>query len=76
MSAKASLASQIEGKVLTPGDEGYDNSLLRWASNFERRAQYVVYVKSVADISKTVIITIYLTYRRFYGPARMSLSLP
>jgi hypothetical protein len=54
MSAKATLASQLEGKVLTPGDDGYEESLKRWASNFEKRAEYVVYVKSLEDISKTV----------------------
>src|SRR5271155_4866218 len=59
MYGKASLASQIEGKVLTPGDDGYEDSLKRWASNFERRAEYVVYVKSAEDISKTVSIAFY-----------------
>jgi len=60
MSVKASLASQIDGKVLTPGDDGYDDSLKRWASNFEKRAGYVVYVESVEDISKTVRVFLIL----------------
>lgn len=54
MSAMPGLASQISGTILTQGDDGYEDSLKRWASNFERRAEYVVYVESIEDISKTV----------------------
>jgi len=48
------LASQISGTVLTPTDEGYKESLKRWAENAQRNAAYVVYVESAEDISKTV----------------------
>jgi hypothetical protein len=50
----ASFASQIKGTVLTPGDEGYDAKLKRWADNAERKAGSVVLVESADDISKTV----------------------
>ena len=53
--AKSALQSQIKGSVLTPGDEGYEQSLKRWASNWVRRAAYVVFVESAEDISKTVL---------------------
>jgi len=74
MSAKATLASQLEGKVLTPGDDGYEESLKRWASNFEKRAEYVVYVKSLEDISKTVLSRFTSAYQRFCGPRRTGSS--
>jgi len=51
---KATLASQIKGAILTPGDDGYEERLKRWAGNWERRAGYVVLVESAEDISKTV----------------------
>jgi hypothetical protein len=51
---KTSLASQIQGRVLTAGDEGYEESLKRWGSNAERRAGFVALVESPEDISKTV----------------------
>lgn len=51
---KARLQSEIKGSVFTPGDDGYEKSLKRWAGNWERRAGYVVFVESAEDISKTV----------------------
>jgi hypothetical protein len=53
---KESLASQIQGKVLTEGDEGFEAQLKRWADNAERKAGYVALVESPEDISKTVLI--------------------
>lgn len=76
MSAKASLVSQISGKVLTPGDEGYEESLKRWASNFEKHAGYVVYAESIEDISKTVGPSVLTSYRRYYGPRKTTSFLP
>jgi hypothetical protein len=49
-----SLASQISGKVLVPGDEGYEESLKRWSAVAEKKAGYVALVESAEDISKTV----------------------
>src|ERR1700738_1789183 len=54
---KTSLASQIRGKVLAEGDEGYDLKLKRWANNAEKKAGYIVLVESAEDISKTVLST-------------------
>jgi hypothetical protein len=64
---KASLASQISGTVLTPGDEGYEESLKRWATNSERRAGFVALVESAEDISKTVPIPKKLAEKRLSG---------
>ena len=50
---KASLASQITGKVLVPGDADYADYVKRWASNAERNAGFIAIVKSPEDISKT-----------------------
>jgi len=57
---KSTLQSQIEGTVLVPGDEGYEDSLKRWAGNWEKKAGYVVFVETPEDIAKTV-----LPYRPF-----------
>ena len=53
--SKTELASTISGSVLVPGDDEYEQSLERWASNSEKRAAFVVKVESAEDISKTVI---------------------
>ena len=52
---KESLASQIKGKVLTEGDDGFETQLKRWADNAERKAGYVALVESPEEISKTVL---------------------
>jgi len=52
--SKAELASTVSGSVLVPGDDEYEQSLGRWASNSEKRAAFVVKVESAEDISKTV----------------------
>ena len=49
-----SLRNEIKGTVLLPGDEGYEESLVRWAKNAERRAGYVVQVTSATDAATTV----------------------
>jgi hypothetical protein len=54
---KIELADWISGMILTPGDDEYEDSLKRWASNSERRAAYVVVVESADDISETVMPT-------------------
>lgn len=51
---KESLASQISGTVLVPGDEGYEESLKRWSGVSQKNAGYVVLVENAEDISKTV----------------------
>lgn len=53
------LKTQIKGAVLLPGDEGYEESLKRWAINAERRAGIVVQVTSAADVSTTVTIRLF-----------------
>ena len=58
---KASLASQICGTVLTPTDEGYEDSIKRWAGNAEKTAAFVVLVESAEDIAKSVFISAWLS---------------
>jgi hypothetical protein len=50
------LKQQIKGAVLLPGDDGFDESLKRWATNAERRAGIVVYVTSAEYVSAAVIV--------------------
>jgi len=52
--SKTELASTIAGSVLVPGDDEYEQSLARWASNSEKKAAFIVKVESAEDISKTV----------------------
>ena len=74
---KLSLQSQVEGKVLVPGDEGYEESVKRWAGNFEKRAGYVVLVESSKDISKTVSLLsrLQLTYQKILWATKNNLEL-
>jgi len=51
-----SLKSLIQGRVLTERDDGYEQSIKRWAGNAERRASYVVLVETADDITHTVRI--------------------
>ena len=51
---KESLASQISGKVLVPGEEEYEESLKRWSAVSQKNAGYVALVENAEDISKTV----------------------
>jgi hypothetical protein len=55
--SKIKFAARISGIVLTPGDDEYEESLKRWASNSEKRAAYVVMVENADDISETVMPT-------------------
>ncbi|CAG8589356.1 10092_t:CDS:1, partial [Rhizophagus irregularis] len=41
-------------KILTEGDEGYEESILRWADNSIRKAGIVVQATCLDDIVKTV----------------------
>ena len=53
--AVSELASQIKGTVLTPGDEGYQDAIRRWASNAERNAAVVAQVTSSQDVAAAVL---------------------
>lgn len=54
----AELSAKIKGTVLTPGAEGYERSLARWAVNTERKAAVVVLVKSAEDVVAAVSLPI------------------
>lgn len=48
------LRKQIKGIVSLPGDDGFEESLKRWAVNAERRAAVVVKATSAQDASFAV----------------------
>jgi FAD binding domain len=54
----STLRKQIKGTVLLPGDEGFEESLKRWAVNSEKKAGIVVFVTSAADVS--IVVRFYL----------------
>lgn len=51
----SSFREQIYGTVLLPGDDGFKESLKRWAINAERQARIVVQITSAEDASATVV---------------------
>jgi hypothetical protein len=53
MADVSALRNQIQGTVLLPGEEGFDQALKRWAVNAERNASIVALVTSAADVSAT-----------------------
>jgi hypothetical protein len=57
------LRNQISGSVLLPGDDGFEESLKRWASNAERRAAVVVQITSAKDASAAVIILLTISHK-------------
>ena len=50
----SALRKQIKGTVSLPGDDGFEESLKRWAVNAERRAAVVVKATSAQDASFAV----------------------
>ena len=54
MTVKTDLAARISGTVLAPRDDGYDETIKRWAENSEKKAEVIVLPESAEDISKTV----------------------
>ncbi|KAH9850079.1 FAD-binding domain-containing protein [Lenzites betulinus] len=55
MSALQTLKSTFKGDVLTPGDDGYDQALSRWARNAARPAAVVAFVKDAEDVSAAIL---------------------
>jgi len=50
-----SLKSSLRGKVLLPGDEGYDQSRTIWNAMIDRRPALVVRCAGVSDIQQAVL---------------------
>ena len=71
---KQSLASQLKGSVLVLGDEGYEESLKRWAGNSEKKAAYVALVESAKDISNAVLIILNSLRRNLLYPRSLGLQ--
>ena len=48
------LKSKVKGAVVVPGDDGYEASLRRWATNAERKAGVVVLPENTSDVAAAV----------------------
>jgi len=48
------LASKVQGTVLLPGTDEYENALKHWAANVERNATVVVQAASADDVTAAV----------------------
>jgi hypothetical protein len=44
----------FKGNIITPDDPNYQAAIARWASNAERRAKIVAFVKDAEDVSAAV----------------------
>ena len=51
MSTLATLKQSFKGDIVTPEDADYAKAIARWASNAERRARVVAFVKDTDDVA-------------------------
>lgn len=51
---RAALQATIEGRVLAPGEAGYDEARTVWNAMVDRRPRYVVQSAGVADVASAV----------------------
>jgi len=54
MSDLLSFQKSFKGDIVTPDDPDYQAAIARWASNAERRAKIVAFVKDAEDVSATI----------------------
>jgi len=54
MTSLASFIASIKGDVVLPDDPTYPAAIARWATNAERKAKLVVFVKSAEDVAATI----------------------
>ena len=52
----SALAAKLQGTVLVPGTEGYENTLKHWAANVNRNAAVIAQVVSAEDVSDAVLL--------------------
>jgi hypothetical protein len=52
----SALAAKLEGTVLVPGTEEYENALKHWAANVNRNAAVIAQVVSADDVSDAVLL--------------------
>jgi len=48
------LISKVKGDVLVPGDEGYEEAIVRWSDSATKRAGVVVLVNGPEDVAAAV----------------------
>ncbi len=51
MSGLTEFKQSFKGDIVTPGNEGYSQAIARWATNAERNARVVAFVKDTDDIA-------------------------
>ncbi|RDX53253.1 FAD-binding domain-containing protein [Lentinus brumalis] len=54
MSNFDTFKTSFKGDLLTPGDEGYESAIARWAKNAARKAAVVAFAKDAEDVSRAV----------------------
>ena len=46
--------ASFKGDLITPGEDGYEAAIARWAKNAARKAAVVVFVEDVEDVSRAI----------------------
>ncbi len=54
MSGFDAFKTSFTGDLVTPGDDGYEKAITRWAKNAARKAAIVAFVKDAKDVSRAV----------------------
>ncbi|KAF6762816.1 FAD binding domain-containing protein [Ephemerocybe angulata] len=54
MAIEKTLLDEIKGEVVLPNNPDYKKAIARWATNAERKAKVVVFVKDADDIGKAL----------------------
>jgi len=49
------LAAILQGTILVPGTEEYENALKHWAANVNRNAAVIAQVVSAEDVAESVL---------------------
>ena len=51
MSGLSNFKQSFKGDIVTPDDDGYTQAIARWATNAERNARIVAFVKDTDDVA-------------------------